>query len=448
MTMFQNIKDKINLTPTKKVIAQNLFWAVLGKFINLLSGLIVGIIVARYLCPEQYGLMNYVISFVFLFQTFAIFGLDAIEIREESKQRIPVETIIGTAFYLKIILGSIFMILTIVTSYIMEADRYTIFLVSIYSLSIVLNSFSVIKNYFTSIVQNEYIVKAEISRTVLSMIIKVILLIMQMSLTWFVFSYMLDFLMLASGYIAAYRAKSKRISEWHFDCKYAFFLLKESFPLMLTSTAVIIYQRIDQVMIGQMIDKTAVGYFSVASRLVEILIYIPMTLSQTITPILVRALERDKQEYIRKSQQFMNLSLWLSTVAAIATAILANLIITIAFGKTYAPAIIVLQIMAFKVTSVALSNTAGAMLVSEGLQKYAIFRDISGCIVCITLNYFLLPIYGIVAAAFISIISNIVAGYIADAVIPPYRHIFIRQSKALLYGWRDLFALKIILRNS
>lgn len=448
MTIFQNIKDKINLTPTKKVIAQNLFWAVLGKFINLLSGLIVGIIVARYLGPEQYGLMNYVISFVFLFQTFAIFGLDAIEIREESKQRIPVETIIGTAFYLKIILGSIFMILTIVTSYIMEADRYTIFLVSIYSLSIVLNSFSVIKNYFTSIVQNEYIVKAEISRTVLSMIIKVILLIMQMSLTWFVFSYMLDFLMLASGYIAAYSAKSKRISEWHFDCKYAVFLLKESFPLMLTSTAVIIYQRIDQVMIGQMIDKTAVGYFSVASRLVEILIYIPMTLSQTITPILVRALERDKQEYIRKSQQFMNLSLWLSTVAAVATAILANLIITIAFGKTYTPAIIVLQIMAFKVTSVALSNTAGAMLVSEGLQKYAIFRDISGCIVCITLNYFLLPIYGIVAAAFISIISNIVAGYIADAVIPPYRHIFIRQSKALLYGWRDLFALKIILRNS
>ena len=199
---------------------------------------------------------------------------------------------------------------------------------------------------------------------------------MQMSLTWFVFSYMLDFLMLASGYIAAYRAKSKRISEWHFDCKYAFFLLKESFPLMLTSTAVIIYQRIDQVMIGQMIDKTAVGYFSVASRLVEILIYIPMTLSQTITPILVRALERDKQEYIKKSQQFMNLSLWLSTVAAIATAILANLIITIAFGKTYAPAIIVLQIMAFKVTSVALSNTAGAMLVSEGLQKYAIFLSL------------------------------------------------------------------------
>ena len=55
---------------------RNLFWAVLGKVVQLISGLIVGIIIARYLGPERYGLMNYVISYVFLFQTFAIFGLD------------------------------------------------------------------------------------------------------------------------------------------------------------------------------------------------------------------------------------------------------------------------------------------------------------------------------------------------------------------------------------
>lgn len=448
MTIFQNIKDKINLTPTKKVIAQNLFWAVLGKFINLLSGLIVGIIVARYLGPEQYGLMNYVISFVFLFQTFAIFGLDAIEIREESRRKVDFNTIIGTAFYLKALFGILFMFLAIITSYIMDADKYTTLLVTIYSLSIVLNSFSVIRNYFTSLVQNEYIVKAEISRTLLSIAIKLILLFIQLPLIWFVASYMLDFALLASGYVVAYKAKIGELKKWKFDRTYARFLIKESFPLMLTSAAVIIYQRIDQVMIGQMIDKTAVGYFSVASRLVEILIYIPMTLSQTITPILVRARENNEQDYIRKGQKFMNISLWLSLIASLLTSLLANWIIGLTFGKAYHPAIIILQIMAFKAASVALSNTAGAMLVSEGLQKYAIFRDAFGCIVCISLNYILLPIYGIAAAAFIAIISNIAAGYIADAIIPAYRHLFIRQTKAILYGWRDIFALKVVLRTN
>ena len=172
MALFWDIKNSINLSPTKGLIVQNLFWAIMGKFVNILSGLLVGIIVARYLGPEQYGLMNYVLSYVFLFQTFAIFGLDSIEIREEARHQANFETIIGTAFGIKIITGVIFMILSIATSYIMEADSYTTILVAIYSFSIVLNSFSVIRNYFTSIVQNEYVVKAEISRCLLSMAIR------------------------------------------------------------------------------------------------------------------------------------------------------------------------------------------------------------------------------------------------------------------------------------
>ena len=448
MAIFQTIKKKINLSSTKGLIVQNLFWAIMGKFVNLLSGLLVGIIVARYLGPEQYGLMNYVLSYVFLFQTFAIFGLDSIEIREEARHQANFETIIGTAFGIKIITGVIFMILSIATSYIMEADSYTTILVAIYSFSIVLNSFSVIRNYFTSIVQNEYVVKAEISRCLLSMAIKVVLLLLHLPLIWFIVSYMVDFAFLASGYVMAYHAKIGKLRTWKFDKKSAFFLLKESFPLLLTSAAVIMYQRIDQVMIGQMVDKSAVGFFSVATRFVEVLIYIPMTLAQTISPVLVRARERSEQEYEKKCQQFMNLSLWLSLSAAFVTSLLANQIVGLTFGSAYAPAVGVLQIMAFKVASVALSNTAGTMLVCEGLQKYAIFRDTFGCIVCIVLNYLLLPHYGIIAAAYVAIISNIAAGYVADAFIPAYRHLFVRQTKSLFFGWRDILALKAIIKGS
>ena len=259
---------------------------------------------------------------------------------------------------------------------------------------------------------------------------------------------MVDFALLASGYVMAYHKKIGKLAKWKFDKKSAYFLMKESFPLMLTSAAVIVYQRIDQVMIGQMVDKTAVGFFSVATRFVEVLIYIPMTLAQTISPILVRARERSELEYAKKCQQFMNLSLWLSLSSAIVTSVIANWIVCITFGNEYVPAVIVLQIMAFKVASVALSNTAGTMLVCEGLQKYAIFRDTFGCIVCIVLNYLLLPHYGIIAAAYVAIISNIAAGYVADAFIPAYRHLFVRQTKSLLFGWRDILALKAIIKGS
>lgn len=442
MPVFTDIFKKLHLSETKEAIIRNLFWAALGKIVNLLSGLLVGIIVARYLGPEQYGLMNYVISYVFLFQTFALFGFDSIEIREEARGQKPFTTIIGTAFYLKLFLGCCFVILAIFTSWIMEADGYTTLLIAIYSLVVVLNSLIVIRNYFTAIVQNEYVVKAEISRTIISIIVKLTLLFLNANLTWFIVAYMFDFVLLGTGYVMVYQTKIGSLREWHFDRDYAKFLLKESFPLLLTNTAVIIYQRIDQVMIGSMINKSAVGFFSVAAKFTEVLVFLPMILAQTITPTLVKVRERSILEYQIKAQQFMNLSFWLSLLAAALVSMLAYWIVRYTFGAAYSPAVAVLQVMAFKAASVALSNTAGAMLVTEGLQRYAIFRDSFGCVVCVLLNYLLLPRYGIMAAAFVSIASNLAAGYLADALVPVYQHLFVCQTKTLCLGWRDLIHIK------
>ncbi len=445
MKVLQHITSKLHLSETKEAIVQNLFWAVLGKIVNLCSGLLVGIIVARYLGPEQYGLMNYVISYVFLFQTFALFGLDSIEIREEARGQKPYTTIIGTAFFLKLFFGCCFIVLAILTSWLMEADLYTTLLIAIYSLVVVLNSLIVIRNYFTAIVQNEYVVKAEISRSVISIIIKLILLFLHANLTWLITAYMFDFVLLGTGYLMAYRRKIGSLREWHFDRDYARFLLKESFPLLLTNAAVIIYQRIDQVMIGSMIDKSAVGFFSVAARFTEVLVFLPMILAQTITPILVKARERDVAEYKVKAQQFMNFSFWLSLATSAIVSILAYWLIRYTFGPAYLPAVAVLQVMAFKAASVALSNTAGSMIVTEGLQRWAILRDGLGCLVCVVLNYLLLPRYGIMAAAFVSIASNIAAGYLADALVPAYRHLFVCQTRTLLFGWRNIKNIKSIL---
>lgn len=426
------------LSKTQSVIASNLFWAVLGKMTNLLSGLIVGIIVARYLGPEQYGLMNYVMSFVFLFQTFSVFGLDNIEIREESKTGSDYNKIIGTSFGIRLFTSLLCIILCISTCCYMEANVYTTELVAVYSLSIIFNSFVVARNYFYALVRNKYVVQVEIIRTLICMAIKILLLYIGASLMWFIIANVFDMLIVGMGYCVAYRNEIGKITEWRFDKKYAYYLIKESFPLMLTSAAVIVYQRIDQVMIGQIIDKESVGYFSVASRFVEILIYIPMILSQTIAPMLTRALQSSQEEYYDKGQSFMNLSVWSSLCMSVIMSLCSYWIILLLFGETYLSAVPVLQLMSFKAVSVALSYTAGAMLVVEGLQKFAILRDSFGCIVCIILNYFLLPVYGVIAAGLVTIISNIAAGYIADAFIPAYRHLFVMQTKSLLFGWRDI----------
>ncbi len=437
------------VSETKKKVLGNLAWAVAGKTVNLAGTLILGIIVARYLGPEQYGLMNYVFSYVFLFQILASFGLDSIEVREESKGCVPYTTVLGTAFRIKVVLGLLCIGLSVLTAFMIGEDSFTVTLIAIYSTYIVFNAFVVIRNYFTSIVENRYVVLSEIFRTFAGIVIKVVLLLLDCSLMWFVAAFAFDWLLLAGGYVSAYRNRVGSLREWHFSMPCAKYMIKESLPLLITNAAVIIYQRIDQVMIGQLLpNKANVGYFSVAAKFVEVMIFIPATLANTISPVLVKLRNTTPGIYRAKSQLFMNISLWLSIIASALVSLVSYWIILFTFGKEYLPSVAILQVLSFKTAATALSNTAGAMLVVEGSQHWVFFRDFLGCVVCVVLNYWLLPRYGAVAAAFVAIAANLTAGYIADAIIPAYRHLFVQQTRALLLGWRDLIHVRGLLKGN
>lgn len=75
------------------------------------------------------------------------------------------------------------------------------------------------------------------------------------------------------------------------------FIIKESYPLVISGAAVIIYQRIDQVMIGNMLNKTEVGYFATAAKFVDLIVFLPTVLVQTVTPVLIRTKENNPEAY-------------------------------------------------------------------------------------------------------------------------------------------------------
>ena len=61
---------------------KNTSWLFAEKILRMVVGLLVGVWVARYLGPEQFGLLSYALSFVGLFSIVATFGLDEIVVRE------------------------------------------------------------------------------------------------------------------------------------------------------------------------------------------------------------------------------------------------------------------------------------------------------------------------------------------------------------------------------
>lgn len=442
MKLIDILLDKLRLSANRRKIVENVYWAVLGKVVNIICGLLVGIMVARYLGPDQFGLMNYVISYVSIFSILATFGLDGIEIRELAKQGAVKETILGTAFVIRLIFAGITTLLVLVTLWMFESDVFTFVMVMVYSLSLILSSLNVVRNYFTSIVLNEYVVKTEIFRTLIGSGIKALLLISHCSLSWFIVASTFDFVLVGGGYIYSYHEKAGSIRAWKFDFSIARILIKESFPLLLSGTAVIIYQKIDAVMIRNMMDNASVGQFSAASKVTELAIFIPTVIAQTVTPLLVKAHQEDPERYHAKQQQFMDIMVWSAVAVALAMCLLAYPAIWVLYGEKYLSAIPVLQIMAWKTVFMALSAASGQMIIIQNLQRYAVVRNIVGCIVSVALNFLLIPAWGIIGSALATVITVAFSGYFSHLFIKPYRYLFPMQTRALFLGWRQALRLK------
>ena len=188
------------------------------------------------------------------------------------------------------------------------------------------------------------------------------------------------------------------------------------------------------------------GYYSVAGSFIAILGFIPSVLSQTITPILVQLFGTDKEQYKQKAQLFMNVTIWLCVLMCIAVCLCAYPLIRYTYGIQYLPAVSILQVAVFREIFLAQSQVTGSMILSEHIQKPVAWRNIIGCFVCIGLNVLLIPRYGAMGAAVVSILTALFTGFISHLIIPTYRHIFRMQCRCFFIGWKDIVHLKSILK--
>ena len=115
------LRQKIN--PNSQQILGNTVWLLGDKFLRMGFGLFIGVWVARYLGPEKFGLLNYAIAFVSLFNVFATLGLNNIIVRELVRKPSEKGEIIGTSFLLKLLGSLLLFILTLSVIYILKPDK-------------------------------------------------------------------------------------------------------------------------------------------------------------------------------------------------------------------------------------------------------------------------------------------------------------------------------------
>jgi O-antigen/teichoic acid export membrane protein len=221
-------------------------------------------------------------------------------------------------------------------------------------------------------------------------------------------------------------------------------LLKDSWPMILSGMAISIYMKIDQVMIKEMLDAKAVGNYAAAVRLSETWYFIPMSITSSVFPAIINAKKQGEKFYYQRLQKLYDLMVWLAVLIALPTTFLATWVIKVLYGEAFLSAAGVLRIHIWAGVFVFLNNATWRWHLAENNQKIAFVRLLVGALFNILFNSFLIKEYGIVGAAWATLLSYSIAVYWGQLLFKQSQKIFLLHTKALLFGSIS----NIIIKNS
>ena len=250
----QVVRKHITGRPHLQRVISNTGWLIADNLLRMFIGLVVGIWVARYLGPTSFGELNYALALVGMFSVIAGLGIDSNIVRDLVREPENQSEILGTAFRLKIA-GALVSGIACVSavSILRQQHPLTIWLVAILSAGMIFLAIETISLWFQAQVQSKYTVYAKNAAYVVGALIRVGLILNEAPLIAFAWVGLLEASMAALGLVLVYYWEHRCLpTAWTAKWSRAKAMLREGWPLLLSSVSSMLYLRLDMIMLGQM----------------------------------------------------------------------------------------------------------------------------------------------------------------------------------------------------
>ncbi|MFH1861342.1 MAG: flippase, partial [bacterium] len=206
-------------------------------------------------------------------------------------------------------------------------------------------------------------------------------------------------------------------------------LVSQSWPIAASSAFVMIYTKIDVLILQALRGSQEVGYYSVSMRLVDALAIVPSVFMVAVFPILSHTFRLNQQNFIKWVRISFRLLLAVILPITVIVTFYAAEIIRILYGTDYAPSAPVLRILIWAGIAIYGGLVFDGALVASGRQKIGTALYAGMAVINVALNLMLIPHLGIVGAAWATAISYILWAVCAVfiAAIRPIGVVFWRE---------------------
>lgn len=369
-----------------------------------LFGLIIAIIVARYLGPDNYGKYAFAISFCYIFMVFSDFGLNDLFVRDIAAERSRVSKYLAASLLIKPLLASISLVVLYIILRILNYSSELIVCTMLFSIHIFfITQINTTASIFRAYEKMEYNSLIAILVGFIGLLITVTVVYLKQPLANILFFRVFGFFI---GALLSLYIVSKQIAKPDFKINFPFFanLTKKSFPFLTIGLIHTLYFKVDIIMLSKLKGDAYVGWYTPAANdLFFGLFLIPGTVATVVYPIFSRQFNQS----IERMRETVNFVIKILTILGVAisvgTFILASQIIHLIFGPQYAQSVIILQIMALAISFAFIREPLGFALASMGMEKFLMWMNTFFLVLNILLNAILIPRYAHIGAALTSV---------------------------------------------
>lgn len=393
--------------------------------------------VSRVLMPEYIGKVTFAQSIIFYFTTLALLGIPIYGTRELSKERQNLNKFkkILTELIIIGIIGSLvsFIMVFVGISFSSKLNEMREILY-IFSLQVI---FSFLNLDYMFIVLEKHK-----RRALRALFIRIVSIILLFSFVKTYEDYRIYVLILVVPEILMRILDFISIKEY-LDFKVTLNLkqhMKSLCILFISALSVSLYVSLDSTMLGIIIGNSSVGLYTSASKMSKVLIPLIIALETVIAPQLIHHIkEKNKQKVFEKIDMFLDFNFLLGIQFIFLLFILSKDMILLFSGEKFINANLAMKVMLPIIFFIPVGSfMSGKILISHNLEKLSLKFNFLGMLSNATLNYILIPKYGIVGAGFATVFTEglmcVLKTFKVKKIYPEYEVITKERIKYILIG--------------
>ncbi|MBI3599653.1 MAG: flippase [Nitrospinae bacterium] len=397
-----------------RLVAKNFLILLITRGIVICISLIVISKTSHYLGVEKFGEYNLVFTYLAFFTLFTDLGMSTIVIREMSANREKAGVILFNYILIRTILIAISISSLLLSIPFISYPDSTKKLIMLASLGPILGILTPYETAFHVSLKFKYSIITILIR-ILSASLILLLIFFGAAVKELVIVSLIE--NITNSILAFYFGKRLIKAVFNVDFSICRFIIKNSWPLAISTITLMIYLRLDQLLIAHFSGNIAVGYYTASFKLTEQLNLIPVYTAMVLFPLLSQIRGDSLDRFIRISNLSFKYMAMLGILLGVILSTLSATLIILIYGKEFLPAqspfkwLLWAQMLRFP-------NIILGMLINiMNRQKIGMLNGIFCAIISIGMNIYLIPLFGMTGAAITSFLSELTMFFLAVRVV-------------------------------